>query len=78
MRFRGTDVFRVPVPRSGTTYSPQFEWRLAAHWAGYRRFRDFQALDGDEQSEIVATYRAWAQMRAVEEHDAVKKMERTR
>ncbi|MCC7208330.1 MAG: hypothetical protein IT323_13565 [Anaerolineae bacterium] len=67
-------MFHAPTQKSGVTYSVQFEWRLAAHWAGYRRFKDFQALDGDEQSEIVATYRAWAQMRAVEEYAAAKAM----
>ena len=37
------------------TYSDELDWRLAARWAGYK-FDDFQLLDGEEQSSIVAAY----------------------
>lgn len=64
-------MFAVGVPMSGLTYTRDLEWRLAAHWAGYRRFADFAALPGEEQSEVVAVYRAESRMRAVAEHEAM-------
>lgn len=76
MRYRGRNVFGMSVPRSGITYALDFEWRLAARWAGFRRFRQFEALSADEQSEIVATYRAATQMQAVVEHETARKVER--
>lgn len=76
MRYRGRAVFGMRVPRSGITYTQEFEWRLAAHWAGFRRFRQFEALSAEEQSEIVATYRAAVQMQAVVENETARQMKR--
>lgn len=48
---------------SGITYSHMLEWRFAAQWAGYC-YTDFEKLDGDEQSRVVATYRSHLQIEA--------------
>jgi hypothetical protein len=40
------------------------EWRLAARWAGYK-IEEFQALDGQDQSETLAAYRSQNQIDAV-------------
>lgn len=37
-----------------------------SRWAGFRTYKEFCALDGEEQSEIVAEYEAENQIRAVE------------
>jgi hypothetical protein len=52
------------VPRSGLSYSAHYEAREAARFA-LLRWSEFAALDGDEQSEIVAHYRVYHQMEAV-------------
>jgi hypothetical protein len=52
------------VPRSGISYAPELEWRLAARWNRYK-WHEFQALDGDEQSKLVAAYRVQNQIEAV-------------
>lgn len=49
------------------TYSPLFEWRSAAKWAGYS-WEAFVDLDGDEQAWIVAHYRCTLQLEAVLTH----------
>lgn len=38
-------------------YAPELEWILAAVWAHYP-YHEFRRLDGDEQSRIIAAYRA--------------------
>lgn len=75
MRFRGRNAFEIKVPRSGISYSTELEWRLAAQWAGYK-FGEFQALDGDEQSDIIATYRANFQASAVVSYEQAQEMKR--
>jgi hypothetical protein len=50
--------------------------RLAAHWDGYK-WNAFISLDGDEQSEIIATYRAYNQMEAVIANELARKSRRT-
>lgn len=57
-------MFAIPVPRSGVTYSIEFGWREAAHWAGYR-WEEFCDLDGDDQAAIVAHHKAHMQLDAV-------------
>lgn len=57
-------MFHIPVPRSGITYHPLLEWRLAAHWDGYK-WEEFEELDGEAQSMILATYRCAMQIDAV-------------
>lgn len=66
MTLRGRDIFDIPVPRSGIEVGdPEFEWRSAAQWAGYRYERDFQELHGSQQAIIVAHYRTQMQLEAV-------------
>jgi hypothetical protein len=48
------------------------EQRLAAQWAGYQ-WREFKALDGDEQAATIATYRANFQIEAVLSEDSARK-----
>lgn len=52
------------MPRSGVTFAPELEWLLAAQWWGCRP-NEFFELEGEVQSEMVATYRVHEQMRAV-------------
>jgi hypothetical protein len=40
------------------------EWRLAAQWGNYT-FEQFCNLEGDEQSDVVATYRTHLQIESV-------------
>lgn len=60
------------VPASGITYSQEFEWREAAHWARLT-WRQFCHLDGDEQAAIVAHYRAHERMQAVIAQDVERR-----
>jgi hypothetical protein len=76
VRYKGEDVFRYHVPRSGLTFASQFEWRLAARYAGMDYDTAFSQLDGDTQSAIVAEYRAVMQMRAVMEYEQQKESRR--
>lgn len=64
MTFQGRDIFDIPVPRSGASYSPEFEAREAARWAGYI-WPAFCDLDGVEQSKVVAQFRCHHQLEAV-------------
>lgn len=50
-----------------------FEWMEAAHWAGLRWFSEFNDLDGEEMSLIVAQYRCHHQIEAVLAWDVNKK-----
>jgi hypothetical protein len=52
------------VPRSGVTYAGELEYRFAAQWAHYQ-WEDFIDLDGEDQSAIVASYRAYNQIEGV-------------
>ena len=65
MTFQERDIFAIPVPRSGVSYSQEFGWREAAHWAGYRWEDEFCELDGDDQAAIVAHHLAHLQLEAV-------------
>lgn len=64
VEYRGEDVFKIHVKSSGISYTPLLEWRLAAQWANYT-WEGFEALDGEHQSAVVATYRAYHQIEAV-------------
>ena len=55
------------MPRSHVSYSEEFEWREAAHWAHYT-WDAFEALDGLEQSAVIAHYRGHHQLNAVIAH----------
>lgn len=57
-------------------YSSQLEWRLAAQWAGYRWYGEFDRLSADEQSDVIATYRAHHQIAAVLDYEQAKEMKR--
>lgn len=72
MTFRGRDLFSIHVPRSGARYTQRFEWADAAHWWGYK-WEEFVELDGEEQSFLVAVYRAHHQLQAVIQKDLMKK-----
>ena len=61
------------MPRSGITYSTEYEWYEAAHWAHYT-WEAFCDLDGDDQARIVAHFRAHHQIEAV----IAKEVERKR
>lgn len=54
-KFRGRDLWKERVPRSGVTYSPLAHWSLAAIWAGYKQ-ENFFDLPGEKQSWIVALF----------------------
>lgn len=65
------------MPRSGVSYSAEFEAREAAQWGGHT-WRTFCAEDGDEQSAIVAHYRTHHQIEAVLAAAEAKKMKQQR
>lgn len=66
------------MPRSGVSYSPLFEWREAAHWAGYRWEQDFCNLDGDDQAAVIAHYRAHLQLESVLAQDQERRNRKNR
>ena len=64
--FRDTPIFEWSTPRSGIKYgNPEVEWILAANWAGYRYFDDWQELPGEHKSMLIAAYRIQNQSEAV-------------
>jgi len=63
------------VPRAGITFSPELEWLFAAKWRGLSG-EEFAALEGDEQSAIVAAYRTEAQMMAVISQEQAREVQR--
>lgn len=77
MTFKGRPIEQWPLEKSGASYSDQFEWRLAAQDSHYR-YADFEQLDGDEQSRIVAFYRQRRRMEAVMADDQARTARRNR
>lgn len=71
--FNGRSVFEYTgLPRSKIRYSSEFEWREAAHWRR-KDWDEFLAMDGEEQSAIIAHYRVHHQIEAIlanEQHKA--------
>lgn len=57
--------------RSGVRYTAILTWIKAAHW-DHRSYESFCALDGDDQSLIVAAYLTDMQAQAVEAQEASK------
>lgn len=77
MTFGDRDIFEIPVPLSGASFAPIFEWMEAAHWAGGGQvdyWRRFCALGGEEQSRIVAHYRAHHRLEGVIAQDLKRRM----
>jgi hypothetical protein len=54
------------------SYSGEYEMREAARFLGYQ-WKEFLALDGEEQSEIVAHYRAHGQIEGTLAKEAMSK-----
>ncbi len=77
MTYKGRDIFSIRVPRSGVSYSNVFEQREAAWWARYT-WEEFEALDGERQSAVVAHYRAHHHLEAVIAHEQQKQARRKR
>lgn len=73
LTFKGSDAFELHVPRSGFRYTQQLEMRLASQWAGYKYWDEFVNLDGDIQSDIVATYRANNQIQGLLAYEMKKR-----
>jgi hypothetical protein len=65
------------VPRSGISFSPEFEAREAARWS-LLTWRQFCALDGEEQSATVAQYRVSHMIEAVLAMDQDKRARQKR
>lgn len=63
------------MPRSGASYSTEFEQREAAHWGRYK-WEEFEDLDGERQSGVVAHYRAHHHLEAVIAHEQQKQANR--
>lgn len=63
------------MPRSGASYSSLFEQHEAAHWDRYK-WEEFKALDGEQQSGVVAHYRAHHHLEAVIAHEQQKQARR--
>ena len=58
-------------------YADELEWRFAARWSGYT-WDHFQALEGDEQSAVVAAYRCQMQIDAILAQEQMRRMNRMR
>ena len=58
-------------------YADELEWRFAARWSGIA-WEDFQAMEGDEQSAVVAAYRCQMQIDAILTQEQMRKMNRAR
>jgi hypothetical protein len=52
------------------------EWRFAAQWSGVS-YKEFEELDGDEQSRVVAAYRSHIQIAAVEAREQARALQRS-
>jgi hypothetical protein len=72
VRYKGRDLWSWPVEKSHILYSQELHWRLAARW-NRLTWKKFIALEGDEQSRLVATYETSLQMEAVVSKDSQKK-----
>lgn len=59
----------------GATYGGEFEWREAARFA-LVTWDQFETLDGEEQSAIVAHYRGHHQLEAVISQEQAREMKR--
>lgn len=57
---------------SGWTWTADYHYRRASRWAGFKRYAEFCALDGLEQSEIVAEYEAHMTIMAIDARMAEK------
>lgn len=57
------------------SYSEQFLWRLAAQDSHYR-YEDFEQLDGEAQSRIVAFYQCKKQLEGVLADEQARKARR--
>lgn len=64
------------MPRSGASYSSEFEWREAAHWDGWKYDTEFVELDGEIQSAIIAHYRTHHQLASVITNEQAKQQRR--
>lgn len=73
--YRGKDIFKIRVPRTGMAFSGYYEWCEAARWAGYTR-EAFAQLTGQDQASIVAQFRVHHQMEAVLAKVQADKLER--
>ena len=64
--YRGIGIFNWSVPRSGITFkNKELEWILAAQWAKYRYYDDWQDLDKEQKENLLAAYRIQLQIEAV-------------
>jgi hypothetical protein len=63
------------VPRSGASFSETYEWEEAARWRGYK-WEEFEELDGERQSRIVAHFRVHHQLEAVISHEQNREAKR--
>ena len=70
-------MFQHKLKRSGISYRQELEWIFAAQWAHYK-LEEFEQLDGERQSVLVAAYRVSKQIEAVLGEDARIRGERAR
>ena len=60
----GQSVFDIALPRSGVTYSAEYQKVMAAWWWRMRP-ETFRRLPNTEQAELIAAYRTHYQIEAV-------------
>ena len=78
MKWKGTPIQRVRVPRSGVTIeSAEFEWREVAR-AYHVTYQQFIELPVREQASMIAHHRLTNQIQAVLAKDANEKQGRAR
>ena len=65
-QYNNVDVFEIKVPLGKVSYTELLEWVLAAKAWGYK-VEEFEMLEGERQSFLVAAYRTEKRIMAVVE-----------
>lgn len=62
--YRGRNLWGIRTKRSGFSFAQTLQWLLACQWWGLS-LKDFQELDGNEQSLMIAAYESSTMMESV-------------
>lgn len=68
---KGKDIHRYHLPRGKIQYSMLLEWVFAARWGGYK-LEEFERLDSQRQSLILAAYQEEKLINAVLQDSSAK------
>jgi hypothetical protein len=73
--YKGRDIFRIPVTKSGASFGAPLEWIYAAKFNGFNTM-EFLRESLDDQVFMIAAYRVDAQLKAVIEEERAEEMRR--